>query len=853
MRSALRGIDEVETNVTMYEYAGKRSTLLFPSQMQHFLFVIGFDSSIGERLEDSLTGWNEFASWSHVEMSTSKRVYLTVACKNSLSQRVPMVAEQLLHPEKVAGKRYYEGLMRSHSGFSQNRLSQMGVIKLFPVIQEEDESLVQAVLYPSLHDHPHGHYFLHSGILPSDLQCKVIDPIVQRIEKNTTVPQAQTFSTLEYTSLDALFTKILNRFKEDAASLYPLKLQSNFGLEDLWDHLVRNSQTHNLEGVASSKEGSAGKSEPDDSDGGVQRQKSVGGFRMYHDFGLTGGEAQTRTKSGIARPALKEGNRTDDWVKELFEELSNILRQLGLAWIWEDMPEERIRAFAEELGKGNIIEAIRIAINIFDGSQKSLTGTHFDGKNCRKYPRVLTLSKIVWIVPGNVGLRVTVILYTRKSADDYFSRKQGHLWLIEQCVDILEDPALVPRDRLEISAMIMKHTTDFVGSEQEFESYRLRKLLLNHESNINLLTDFMEIKCHLNPLVFVSCSTSCLAKMMLKFELDYLEVCSVLRAIAVNIERPYYGCVALLEIIATVSDIVDRESKLTVRGSALGLEIAKRTLMIRSACCDFQNSKATTNKGPGYRFGFMLASSSKISLMSTESWNEEVQDIAKTLSKTLLETDSPHIPPRNRAKRAKEYNLQLNKLCKCMKGYGVLAGNHLLAISALLGIVPFWYINECKVNQGGRTMEYFRQKAAAERPDEDFSGERFVGELESAIHQHPSLGRVLNCNPRLTENILCKIARIESRDNPSDSTYHDLLFDGQVVFEAKGSTLLMHQVLFHYDSSNEPTRIEVDGPIVHEWSAFEEQGTPSIPFGRPVSQLDFLGGKIFSKVRAATC
>jgi hypothetical protein len=762
---------------------------------------------------------NQLGYWSAVMFEDCKpvRIWLSVGCQVNVVRMMPMVAEELEDPGSV-GKKHMTDLIQNHSGCSNHRLREMKVKRVFMIASDTNSDVVQVVLYPDLASWPHGHYNLASGTLPDDFACKIVEPTHRTIQKGAAVPQVTTFS-INQSQLAPAFALVIKFFLETAAEKCGV-CPDGFGMRDMWDFLL---------GTANTTTGT-----PAVGVGGVQRQRKVGHFPMYHDFGVNGGQDQSqRDPEGFGKPSFKGGNVNDPFVKELFPMLSEILEDLDLKWIWDGMPPERVKEFAAKLATDNIIEAVRIALNIVDGTCKSLVATHVDGLNCRKFPRVLTFSQIIWIIPGIAGFRVIIILYTRKCVHDYLSRRKADLPLLQKCIHTLQD---MPSERLQLKALVRSIPSKFDDRASE-ESACLRVLLQDSKQGVKQCADFLAVPCHLNPLLFISNTLSCIMKLLIKFKLNYIEVCSLLRASAVFIERPYYACTAMLEVLAGESDIVAVDGSLSVRGFTLGLAIAKRITEIHDTFGHLKYDKKLTDLGPGYRFMFTLDLRKRAYGHLEAVWEKEVMGIATVLSSTLLDIDgsNAHAAPSSK-KRHSMYDTALANLTGEMDGYDVLAGNHLLAAAAVLGLVPYWYVHECKVNHSGKVVEFFKtmyNKANKDNPDAPaFNSRRFVGELQSAINQHDMLCEIIGeCTRRINENGSCKIKRILDKE---DSSKSDLIFDGQAVFEAIGQQLVLYHVSFDGRSPhNEKTTL--NGPIVQRW-ALPSESVPTI-LGSPQCQL----------------
>ena len=141
--------------------------------------------------------------------------------------------------------------------------------------------------------------------------------------------------------------------------------------------------------------------------------------------------SQSRGKNRKFREHIPLGISIPDWNIREGEEvlIDNIFRLSSkyllfiCPWIWENMPEERIEQFANAMINGNIIEALRMCIYRFDGSDDVITKSylcqdHIDEKNDPKFPRLAVFSSMIWdsaIDYRRKGWRVAVLFYSRKT------------------------------------------------------------------------------------------------------------------------------------------------------------------------------------------------------------------------------------------------------------------------------------------------------------------------------------------------------------------------------------------------------------------------------------------------------
>ena len=147
-------------------------------------------------------------------------------------------------------------------------------------------------------------------------------------------------------------------------------------------------------------------------------------MNIDHGFAIdcnTGRQPRDDVVNGISRPRLLKG--TDDpFIKELFTKMSQVLN-LKCKWIWP-MEIERRNQFSKRIAASNTIEAMRLAINpiwIDDSNQLEnfLCNFHTDPHNDKKYPHVVVLSGITWLIPKKLASRVVIIAHTHQSGTNF--------------------------------------------------------------------------------------------------------------------------------------------------------------------------------------------------------------------------------------------------------------------------------------------------------------------------------------------------------------------------------------------------------------------------------------------------
>ena len=191
------------------------------------------------------------------------------------------------------------------------------------------------------------------------------------------------------------------------------------------------------------------------------------------------------------------------------------------------MEIERRNQFSKRIASSNTIEAMRLAINpiwIDDSNQLEnfLCNFHTDPHNDTRYPHVVVLSGIIWLIPKKLAARVVIIAYTRQSGTNFLDRM------------------------------------DFVGEAVAHVYKVYEKIPLWRRSSTGLLdhicgrkntgitplgTKYWTIECHVNPLVYVGPWVHYLCVLTYKYCLNVVEVVSLIRAAATSAYTPYFFAV----------------------------------------------------------------------------------------------------------------------------------------------------------------------------------------------------------------------------------------------------------------------------------------------------------------------
>ena len=140
------------------------------------------------------------------------------------------------------------------------------------------------------------------------------------------------------------------------------------------------------------------------------------------------------------------------------------------------MDKERINHFAATIEKGNLIEAMRIAMNLIIIGDLSKTKDYFckfhtDNFNDHHFQAVAVVSGVIWIVPNVIAACVSIIFYTCNSIHSSTCCFNGEGALIQFLHQLFRDnferwrqhPDLLLEHLYDQSNRITARTTDGQG------------------------------------------------------------------------------------------------------------------------------------------------------------------------------------------------------------------------------------------------------------------------------------------------------------------------------------------------------------------------------------------------------
>ena len=417
-------------------------------------------------------------------------------------------------------------------------------------------------------------------------------------------------------------------------------------------------------------------------------------------------------------------------------------------WLW-NMEKDRIDNFAATIVKGNLIEAMRIAMNLmivgdFSKTKDYFCKFHTDDFNDFTFQRVAVVSGVIWIVPNVVAARVSIIFYTRNSIHASRCRVSGEgelvLYLRKVFTDDFEEwrqcPDLLLQHLYDPSNRITARSTDGRG--------------------------YYLFRCHLNPFVVLSPWINAAIRLRRELLLDYVEVTSILRAFATQHHTTYYAHVASEKVLEKgLCNVGIR------RGVNMGLDLLKLMLLLE---------KERSGDIPGLRYQVNRLDD----LPSEKHWFGEVRRTVLIQLQSWLGRGGS-----NSNERYSFYKKMFNEYNK--KGRwgscGRLGINSFLGASAIVGTIPLYYADEYHNGQQSTAYKHF-SKLANLKTSADVCNRLFASLACSMVKSN------LPGSKRFSEHLLCKVLR---KLNGSEEKKNDLLFFGNSVFSAYDHRLYIHR------------------------------------------------------------
>jgi hypothetical protein len=475
---------------------------------------------------------------------------------------------------------------------------------------------------------------------------------------------------------------------------------------------------------------------------------------FYEDFGFCAGQNTSRRANGnpvgVAKPREKPGTR-DELIRGLLSTCSSVLRTMDFPIF--NFGGERLRTFAGGLAEGNTIEALRLAIT----DETNLCGVHEDRRNDAGYPTVPVFSKFIFLQEKKY--RVSIIMYSRKSIADYMNRKNSTYG--PAVTFVLDAFSQIPAER----RYVLPRSFPKRGSET----------IDCHGMHCSSLP------CHMDPSFFVSPVIHFGLMLAFRHLLDFAEMVSVFRAWAAMPYTSYYFCSAIILLL--------QQRQLPVRGLLLGRFLL--ILMVKQR----EEHQSSKTKIPGFRFSTYR----KVVIPGKEEWVESTTELVRLCLVASFRQDAPG----EKKERAAFYEKTRKAVANEIPNAGGLVSNHLMAVLAIVGIVPLWFGDEHTVDTSTKPMQFLVEKQGLVKGKP--AAQRFLDSLTSALESED--GFVFT--RRYSENVCCKVFRLYCTVG-SDCRYSDLVFENQCIFQNVGGRVRIHRLGFR--------TLELGGALIDRWA-----------------------------------
>ncbi len=253
----------------------------------------------------------------------------------------------------------------------------------------------------------------------------------------------------------------------------------------------------------------------------------------------------------------------------------------------------------------------------------------------------------------------------------------------------------------------------------------------------------------------------------------------------------YYFCSAIIILL--------QEEELPVRGLLFGRFVLMLMKHLR------EEHRLLEKNIPGLRF----ATYRKVVIPKPDEWITSTKEVVQL----CLEACYRQAPPGDKKERARFYENTRKLIGQQIPNGGSLITNHLMAVLAIVGLVPLWFAEEHTVDPSSKSLEYLvnNKGLAKGKP----ASERFLESLSSVLQT--DLG--ITASRKYSENVCCKAYRIDkdriaketmSKVKNSDSRFSDLVFDTQCIFQVVGGQVHVHRQGYE--------TVAVNGGLIDLWA-----------------------------------
>ena len=557
------------------------------------------------------------------------------------------------------------------------------------------------------------------------------------------------------------------------------------------------------------------------------------GQKFIVDLGFAAGQAHIRNaevvigEDGTSMPGFKKDPMKyfkDRDLTMFLIPISNLLKVMKEDGFLPShafgMSHERIQDFAARLG--GVFEAFRIAVT--DATHKCKI--HTDQHNCPDHPHFVVFSEIVWM-DGKL-VRVSLILYTRKSIRDYYIRRES--------IGKMTEALTTHWKGLHVSRKSSFPHPGWRGKVRSLPGCDATTGSDPCPGSVKM-DDFYGITvwtrpCGMDPGCYLGSSLHAMSLLIYHQRLSYVEVVSAMVAWSLLPSAPVYF-VAAAHLLLGASDRSPRTP-----GALFGLDLYSIMYEIRAR---FQDRRERNGEGylkiPGLRYGASGCATQKDGVPTVVDWVHRVECQLKAFKSVHDVENSVLEKEKNKKDGAsassedsvvdtldKRYAAHAKKIIDPLKKCGDLGGSHYIGFAAALGLLPFWMLHHVAVSCGSNLKklgEAFEFDANADNarmarralqyvfteqvlPNSELPGDRPVA-------GRPQIPKIM-CF-RCTENIECKYCRFCLSQNQSDKRHGDLHVRGQFLVN------IMYKGMMRIFEPNTGNSVDMEEPLFPNWQS----------------------------------
>jgi hypothetical protein len=122
-----------------------------------------------------------------------------------------------------------------------------------------------------------------------------------------------------------------------------------------------------------------------------------------------------------------------------------------------------------------------------------------------------------------------------------------------------------------------------------------------------------------------------------------------------------------------------------------------------------------------------------------------------------------------------------HKLAAIFPYVNVLGGNHLVAITGTMGMLPLWVPSEIEIHKG-RSMKWLLEKFLDKEGQSKIKGNKVIANVMAALKTR----NATEFSKRHVENIVCKVFHRYTK-NKSDGLFFDIVVPGQNLYLVVGN------------------------------------------------------------------